>query len=494
MNARLLFPRRAVCLFHHASAKFSTIGARQKSVSNDELESLVLERFGPPKPSGVEMKLWSQYVKKLQEGLNTKSHLKGWAEVSEMSKKVLCSHSQWQETDLKDVGRKPVAGQKNTLKRGEVITVVSWNLDCEEGWDPAVRASTCMNLLRQSEFGTMLLENRVVIMLQKVGSEAFGAIKNDPWVQENFAIAGITSSSEKPAANHSPEFAAREQFHRESDSYLTLMAIPRSLKIAKCFRVYRGNQSLQGKGVEYLVVDLPVASKAERNKTQVTIRLCTSFCDLPYIASPDGSTHIFRRHVGDVTKSFMEAPGHQTVIGGLASVDVGRAPGFAHGDAEDGEFDRDGNRKQVLKVDKPFRLHHPVHYDIHLRGKPTGPSATTMDAFIFGKYDITMDQGKDSEREFNMLGGTPRYWEEGQDSPVVADWFLTRPLRSSSISTRISCKRAALLRQQMLSASQGGVNNYGQTLTARINEREPNPWNHVHSYPGHVSFFRVPVG
>ncbi|KAK3996595.1 hypothetical protein QBC44DRAFT_355331 [Cladorrhinum sp. PSN332] len=509
MNLTLLFRRPRACLFCAKTTRnFSTARTRQNppKSKNDTRDDLVPRTLSPPNPTGVPTKSWRLFVKKMQDGLNPQSHLKSWAELSQMSRKLSYSdsQSQWGETELRREGHSDK--QNTALRRGQIITVVSWNLDCEQGWDPAARASTCLNLLRESEFGRSLIRsarnNHLVLMLQTISSETFRVIKDDPWVRQNFAIAGVPSS---PSPS-SEIIALRERHHRESNNYRTLMAIPKNLNIARCFRVYRGNQSLQGKGVEYLVVDLPVLSKPNSvSKKEETIRLCTSFCELPYKASAKGTVQIFRRHVGDVTQIFHEARGHKTAIGGIASVDIGTAPGLV-------PAERDG--KRVTKEVKSLRqLHHPVHYDIQLGLKKPlddddqdGGAANSMDAFIFGKYVTSVKKSeRDSEEgRFQMLGGTPRYREDSEEEgregeeaaavPVVPDWFVTQPLVDyRSESTRISCARAASLREGMFSTrDQGGVNIRGYTLTARINERVEDPWNLVHNYPGHVSFFRVP--
>ncbi|KAK4223585.1 hypothetical protein QBC38DRAFT_487360 [Podospora fimiseda] len=443
-----------------------------------------------PSPSGVNKEIWDKYVERFRDGLNNKNDLNGSTTTSEVNKRLTYSPPtrRWLPFDLP---------KGAPLQPGKVLTVISWNLECDEKYDmiPSIRTARCLQLIRR-EFKIKAAQSQSILMFQKVSKEALEVIKGSPWIRKRFSIAGTFSSdsSSSPPPNLPEDVMAREDFHRGEESYRTLILVPKVTPITNCFRVYRGNQGLQGQGVEYLVVDIPIQQTKTSSKN---IRFVTSYSDLPYVGDVKYSSHLLKRSVGDVTNIFKQAKGHQQVVGGFASVDVGTQPGQCQGQLDEGPFNSQGEREKIVTIDKPLRIGHPVHFDIQVLDKH---KPQQIHGFIFGKYNIQVgdkEKGWMNEKDIECmrLGWMPKYREEegddSTDTPIVPDWFLTSPARTRNVSTRITPAHAASLLQRRF--LRGGVDAGGWTLTARINERVDDAGNHVHNYPGHISFVRVPI-
>lgn len=146
----------------------------------------------------------------------------------------------------------------NTLK------IVTWNLD----WrlpDPAKRATAAMRHLES------LFTKRpglLVVMLQEVCLESLQALRNNPWVQENF----VMTDSDLPKSIHDEvegdSFIMREELWKPAP-HCTIMLLPKTLRILSCFRV----PMVTAMGRDALVADISVSDEPQARKA---MRLCTT--------------------------------------------------------------------------------------------------------------------------------------------------------------------------------------------------------------------------
>lgn len=157
-----------------------------------------------------------------------------------------------------------VAGHgSQALERGRVLKVVSWNLECF-GLDPEGRASAALTHLKHL-FGEA--PEDVVVMLQEIRPESLRAILEHAWVQQNFTLSNIDT----PA----PSFVMREKF-LEGYRDFTLMMVPKTLIISKCFRM--PFPTLMGR--DALVVDIGISNSRD------CFRFCTTHLESMRMSYP----------------------------------------------------------------------------------------------------------------------------------------------------------------------------------------------------------------
>ncbi|KAH8742602.1 hypothetical protein F5883DRAFT_595720 [Diaporthe sp. PMI_573] len=153
------------------------------------------------------------------------------------------------------------------LKRGCLLKVVSWNIDCFSP-DPAARASAALGELKRL-FGDP--PGHLVVMFQEVCAESLQAILEDSWVQGNFALSNKRPPNSLYADVPGESFTLRI-LDWDAAPYFTLMMVSTDLDVVKCFRA----PFMTSMGRDALVVDIPIKDTKEAKHSTESFRLCTT--------------------------------------------------------------------------------------------------------------------------------------------------------------------------------------------------------------------------
>ena len=148
-----------------------------------------------------------------------------------------------------------------------ILKIVTWNLD----WrlpDPATRATAAMRHL-ESIFTKR--PGLLVVMLQEVCQESLQALRNNPWVQENFVMTDSTLSKSIHDEVVGDSFIMREELSKPAPHF-TIMLLPKTLRILSCFRV----PLVTAMGRDALVADISVTDEPQAREA---MRLCTTHLD-----------------------------------------------------------------------------------------------------------------------------------------------------------------------------------------------------------------------
>ncbi|KAL8705394.1 MAG: hypothetical protein Q9201_001466 [Fulgogasparrea decipioides] len=189
-------------------------------------------------------------------------------------------------------------GYERTLSQGEVLRVVSWNIDSRAP-GLANRASAAIHHLKDL-FGDYL-SRPMVVMPQEVRNHSLAAILAQRWVQSNFYVSAI------------------ESFQQPS----TFMLVSKHLRFHIWFRVPL--ESRMGK--EALCVDIEVSPCACKERIELPrkyLRLCTTHLELDSKSESESERNQLRSRQLTQISVLLHEPitEHKHIVGGIVGGDM----------------------------------------------------------------------------------------------------------------------------------------------------------------------------